>query len=179
MRTLTQGLPISVIDCWWWIQFKIDDFTISMFALDLAIIFLTEFEFISKFTTFLLPTSCIVDQALNVLMMPVGLPAQSIPYNLVVAVWYLCLKVKLLDFAPPTLDSLNQEPATFEVVGIEWMKVRDRVLGPDTQKPLSSTYLSAVHVTAVKTTYFIESVYSKLRLSWLWHTSNLNSKSTQ
>ena len=32
-------------------------------------------------------------------------------------------------------------------------------LGPDTQKHLSSTYLSAVHVsdvTAVKTTYFIE-----------------------
>ena len=37
--------------------------------------------------------------------------------------------------------------------------------GPDTQKHLSPTYLSAVHVTAVKTTYFIESVYSKLRLS--------------
>ena len=51
---------------------------------------------------------------------------------------------------------------------------------PDTQKYLSSTYLSAVRVTAVKTTYFIESVYSKLRLSWLWHTFNLNnSKSTQ
>ena len=33
------------------------------------------------------------------------------------------------------------------------------------QKHLSPTYLSAVHVTAVKTTYFIESVYSKLRLS--------------
>ena len=38
-------------------------------------------------------------------------------------------------------------------------------LGPDTQKHLSPTYPSAVHVTAVKTTYFIESVYSKLRLS--------------
>ena len=37
--------------------------------------------------------------------------------------------------------------------------------GPDTQKHSSSTYLSAVHVTAVKTTYFIESVYSKLRIS--------------
>ena len=37
--------------------------------------------------------------------------------------------------------------------------------GPDTQKHLSLTYLSVVHVTAVKTTYFIESVYSKLRLS--------------
>ena len=53
------------------------------------------------------------------------------------------------------------------------------IQGPDTQKHLSSTYLSAVHVTAVKTTYFIQSVYSKLRLSWLWHTFNLNSKSTQ
>ena len=41
----------------------------------------------------------------------------------------------------------------------------NRVQGPDTQKHLSPTYLSAVHVTAVKTTYFIESVYSKLRLS--------------
>ena len=38
--------------------------------------------------------------------------------------------------------------------------------GPDTQKHLSPTYLSAVYVTAVKTTYFIERVYSKLRLSW-------------
>ena len=28
--------------------------------------------------------------------------------------------------------------------------------------------------TAVKTTYLDESVYSKLRLSWLWHTFNLN-----
>ena len=37
--------------------------------------------------------------------------------------------------------------------------------GPDTQKHLSPTYLSAVRVTAVKTTYFIESVYSKLRLT--------------
>ena len=37
--------------------------------------------------------------------------------------------------------------------------------GPDTQKHLSSTYLSAVHVTAVETTYFNESVYSKLLLS--------------
>ena len=27
------------------------------------------------------------------------------------------------------------------------------------------TYLSAVHVTEIKTTYFIESVYSKLQLS--------------
>ena len=33
--------------------------------------------------------------------------------------------------------------------------------GQDTQKHLSSTYLSAVQVTAGKTTYFIESVYSK------------------
>ena len=32
---------------------------------------------------------------------------------------------------------------------------------------LSSTYLSAVHVTAFKTTYFIERVYSKLRQSLL------------
>ena len=51
--------------------------------------------------------------------------------------------------------------------------------GPDTQKHLSPTYLSAVHVTAVKTTYFIESVYSKLRLSWLWLKFNLNPESTQ
>ena len=43
------------------------------------------------------------------------------------------------------------------------------------QKHLSSvTYLSA----AVKTTYFIESVYSKLRQSGVLHTFNLNSKST-
>ena len=32
--------------------------------------------------------------------------------------------------------------------------------GPDTQKHLSPTYLSAVHVTAVKTTYFIR-VYTQ------------------
>ena len=38
-------------------------------------------------------------------------------------------------------------------------------VGPGTQKHLSSTYLSAVHVTAVKTTYLVESAYSKLRLS--------------
>ena len=31
--------------------------------------------------------------------------------------------------------------------------------GPDTQKHLSPTYLLAVHVTAINTTYFIESVY--------------------
>ena len=37
---------------------------------------------------------------------------------------------------------------------------------PDTQKHLIPTYPSAVHVTAVKTTYLVESVYSKLRLSW-------------
>ena len=43
--------------------------------------------------------------------------------------------------------------------------VRADNLGPDTQKHLSPTYLSAVHVTAFKTTYLIESVYSKLRLS--------------
>ena len=43
--------------------------------------------------------------------------------------------------------------------------LRSSVQGPNTQKHVSPTYLSAVHVTAVKTTYFIESVYSKLRLS--------------
>ena len=32
---------------------------------------------------------------------------------------------------------------------------KNKNLGPDTQKHLSPTYLSAVHVTAVKTTYFI------------------------
>ena len=42
--------------------------------------------------------------------------------------------------------------------------------GPDTQKHLSSTYLSAVHVTAVKTTYFIECILktpTKLTLTYV------------
>ena len=55
-------------------------------------------------------------------------------------------------------------------------------LGPDTQKHLSSTYLSAVHVTAVKTTYLLR-VYTqssdKLTLTYIHNTFNLNSKSTQ
>ena len=36
------------------------------------------------------------------------------------------------------------------------------IQGPDTQKHLSPTYLSAVHVTAVKTTYFIR-VYTQMK----------------
>ena len=46
-------------------------------------------------------------------------------------------------------------------------------LGPDTQKHSSPTYLSVVHVTAVKTTCLVESLYSKLPLSWHRHTFNL------
>ena len=37
------------------------------------------------------------------------------------------------------------------------------LLGAGYSKALSPVYQSAVHVTAVKTTYLIESVYSKLR----------------
>ena len=45
------------------------------------------------------------------------------------------------------------------MVDAEGTKVHGN-LGPDTQKHLSSTYLSAVHVTAVKTTYFMR-VYTQ------------------
>ena len=54
----------------------------------------------------------------------------------------------------------------------------DIVQGLDVQNHLSSTHLSVVHITAVKKTYFMVSVYTKLRLSWTLAWVELNPKST-